>query len=156
MQPTPKSFKKRRLLPPLPFESAESPLPPVSTNVAANLGFTALALASEQQYNQHFLNTLNMTARPDLPLNFGDLSADFFPPALLEAMAARPKDPDQIARADIDVIAKNLSCVADATFYLKTTSEIVKKWPTAKVRVFLQDLLKKAMEEDNKICFASD
>jgi hypothetical protein len=44
----------------------------------------------------------------------------------------------------------------DSLFYLKTTSEIIRKWPAAKVRVFMQDLLKLAMDEDNKMRFGTD
>ncbi|KAI6193945.1 hypothetical protein M3Y96_01072500 [Aphelenchoides besseyi] len=142
--------RKRRSSTDLPYEPNE--IPPISTTRPSIESITALALASEQHYARQLANCMAIPTRTELPLNIAEFSDTFFPPSLLDVMATtRPNDLDQTARSDIEVIAKNLSCIADATFYLRTTSEIVKKWPTANVRIFLQDLLKKAMEEDNKL-----
>jgi hypothetical protein len=76
-----------------------------------------------------------------------------YPQALLDAMAANSasRSVERVAKGDVEVIARNLSSVEDALFYLKTTSEIVRKWPADRARIFLQDLLKQAMERDNEM-----
>lgn len=83
-----------------------------------------------------------------------------YPQALLEAMAGtddsvQEQSVDQSAKHDVETIARNLGSCEDALFYLKTTSEIIRKWPPIKVRMFVQDLLKQAMDEDNKMRFAT-
>ncbi|KAI6179230.1 hypothetical protein M3Y98_00588000 [Aphelenchoides besseyi] len=118
--------RKRRSSTDLPYEPNE--IPPISTTRPSIESITALALASEQHYARQLANCMAIPTRTELPLNIAEFSDTFFPPSLLDVMATtRPNDLDQTARSDIEVIAKNLSCIADATFYLRTTSEIVKK-----------------------------
>ncbi|KAI6184534.1 hypothetical protein M3Y97_00606800 [Aphelenchoides bicaudatus] len=88
-------------------------------------------------------------------------SEPIYPQALLDAMAGSSDDPvcpgiDPSVKQDVETIARNLSRMEDSLFYLKTTSEIVRKWPSAKVCVFMQDLLKRAMDEDNKMRFGNE
>lgn len=96
------------------------------------------------------------------PISLNQVVSDpIYPQALLDAMAGNDEDPvcpgvDPSIKQDVETIARNLSQMEDSLFYLKTTSEIIRKWPSAKVRVFMQDLLKLAMEEDNKMRFANE
>jgi hypothetical protein len=88
-------------------------------------------------------------------------SEPIYPQALLDAMAGNEEPSysppvDQSMKHDFEAIIRNLSKADDALFYLKTTSEIIKKWPTDKVRIFMQNLLKQAMDDDNKMRLTSD
>jgi hypothetical protein len=88
----------------------------------------------------------------------GNSSDHIYPQALLDAMTGNDDSlgVDPSAKHDVETIARNLSSVDDALFYLKTSSEILKKWPATNVRIFMQDLLKKAMDEDNKMRTANE